>query len=63
MSETKYYEITGDDLSQFENSGPAFVTFGEVMVRDTPADNERLERSRQVWLSLAGSELTLAAML
>ena len=39
------------------------VTFGETMLRDTPADNERLERTRQVWLSLAGSELTLAVLL
>ena len=40
-----------------------FVTFGEVMIRDTPADNERPERCRQVWISLAGSEFTLAVML
>lgn len=60
MSETKYYEITGDDLAQFENSGPVFVTFGEVMVRDTPADMERPERTRLVNLSMAGSEYTLA---
>jgi len=60
LSETKYYEITGDDLSQFENSGPVFVTFGEVMVRDTPADMERPERTRLVNLSMAGSEYTLA---
>lgn len=39
------------------------MTVGEVMVRDTPADNERLERTRQVWVSLAGSEFTLAVML
>lgn len=39
---------------------PAFVTFGEVMVRDTPADNERPERTRLVHLSMAGSEFTLA---
>jgi len=56
----KHYEITGDDLSQFANRGPAFVTFGEVMVRDTPADMERPERSRLVNLSMAGSEYTLA---
>jgi 2-dehydro-3-deoxygluconokinase len=57
---TKYYEITRDDLSQFANRGPAFVTFGEVMVRDTPADMERPERTRLVHLSMAGSEYTLA---
>jgi 2-dehydro-3-deoxygluconokinase len=60
MSETRFYEITRDDLSQFANRGPAFVTFGEVMVRDTPADMERPERTRLVQLSMAGSEYTLA---
>lgn len=54
------YDITKDDLSKFADRGPAFVTFGEVMVRDTPADNERPERTRQVYLSMAGSEYTLA---
>jgi 2-dehydro-3-deoxygluconokinase len=60
MNNTKRYEITRDDLSQFANRGPAFVTFGEVMVRDTPADMERPERTRLVNLSMAGSEYTLA---
>jgi 2-dehydro-3-deoxygluconokinase len=60
MSETKYYEITRDDLGRFSDRGPAFVTFGEVMVRDTPADDERPERTRLVHLSMAGSEYTLA---
>lgn len=60
MNEMKHYEITGDDLGQFANRGPAFVTFGEVMVRDTPADTERPERTRLVNLSMAGSEYTLA---
>lgn len=60
MNSTKHYEITRDDLSQFANRGPAFVTFGEVMVRDTPADMERPERTRLVNLSMAGSEYTLA---
>ena len=32
------YDITKDDLSAFKDKGPAFVTFGEVMVRDTPND-------------------------
>lgn len=36
------------------------MTFGEVMVRDTPADMERPERTRLVNLSMAGSEYTLA---
>ena len=57
------YNIAKDDLSRFNGKGPAFVTFGETMVRDTPADLQRPERSRQVHLSLAGSELTLAALL
>jgi 2-dehydro-3-deoxygluconokinase len=39
---------------------PAFVSMGEVMVRDTPADGERPERTRLVHLSMAGSEYSLA---
>jgi 2-dehydro-3-deoxygluconokinase len=54
------YDITKDDLSAFVGKGPTFVTFGEVMLRDTPADNERPERTRTVHLSMAGSEYTLA---
>ncbi len=57
------YDITKDDLSAFQGTGPAFVTFGETMVRDTPADMQRLESTRQVHISLAGSELTLAMLL
>lgn len=57
------FNITKDDLSGFAGKGPAFVTFGETMVRDTPADMQRLESTRQVYLSLAGSELTLSMML
>ncbi len=60
MNKSGYYEITRDDLSKFADRGPAFVTFGEVMVRDTPADLERPERTRLVNLSMAGSEYTLA---
>jgi 2-dehydro-3-deoxygluconokinase len=60
MKDTNYYPITRDDLSQYANRGPAFVTFGEVMIRDTPADSERPERTRLVHLSMAGSEYTLA---
>ncbi len=56
--------ILEDDLTSVKRQeGSAFVTFGEVMVRDTPADMERLERTRQVSLSLAGSEYTLAMAL
>lgn len=54
------YDITRDDLSEFAGRGPAFVTFGETMVRDTPADLERPEQTRLVHLSMAGSEYTLA---
>ena len=54
------FDITRDDLSVFQGPDPAFVTFGEVMVRDTPADAERPERTRLVHLSMAGSEYTLA---
>jgi 2-dehydro-3-deoxygluconokinase len=53
-------DITDDDLSRAAGRGPAFVTYGEVMVRDTPADEERLERTRLVHLSLAGSEYSVA---
>lgn len=52
-----------DDLSSFAGKGPGFVTFGETMVRDTPADQQRLEATRLVHLSLAGSEFTLAVLL
>ena len=57
------YNITKDDLDDLWDGGPAFVTFGEVMVRDTPADMERPERTRMVYLSMAGSEYTLAIAL
>ena len=60
---TPFFDILNDDLGSYEGKGAVFVTLGEVMVRDTPADQERLERTRQVWLSLAGSEFTLAVML
>lgn len=57
------FDITKDDLSCFQGKEPAFVTFGETMVRDTPADEQRLEMTRKVYLSLAGSELTLSMTL
>jgi 2-dehydro-3-deoxygluconokinase len=57
---TTELDILHDDLSSFDTPGPAFVTFGEAMVRDTPADMERPERTRLVHLSMAGSEFTLA---
>lgn len=57
------FDITKDDLSRLQAGGPVFVTFGEVLVRETPADLERPERTRRVHLSLAGSEFTLATAL
>jgi 2-dehydro-3-deoxygluconokinase len=60
MTDIMRFDITKDDLARFEAQGPIFVTFGEVMVRDTPADMERAERTRLVHLSMAGSEYTLA---
>ena len=60
MPDTLKFDITKDDLIRFAGRGPAFVTFGETMVRDTPADSERPERTRLVHLSMAGSEYTLA---
>jgi 2-dehydro-3-deoxygluconokinase len=58
MKTNPYINITADDLSSFDPA--TFVTFGETMVRDTPADLERPERTRLVHLSMAGSEFTLA---
>lgn len=57
------WDILNDDLSKFAGRGPAFVTFGETMVRDMPADYQRPEKTNQVYLSLAGSEYTLALLL
>ena len=55
--------ILKDDLISFASRGPAFVTLGETMVRDMPADNQRPEATRQVCISMAGSEFTLAVAL
>lgn len=57
------FDITKDDLSAFSGRGPTFVALGETMVRDTPDDQERPERTRRVLISLAGSEYTLAIAL
>ena len=62
MSKRKH-DIIADDLTEFASSGPAFVTFGEPMIRDTPADEQRPERTRQVHVSIAGSEFTLTLAL
>ena len=59
MPDIPLFKITKDDLS-FLNGGLPFATMGEVMLRDTPADEERPERTRLVRLSMAGSEYTLA---
>jgi 2-dehydro-3-deoxygluconokinase len=58
MVEVPLFDIMADRIERHQ--GSTFVTFGEVMVRDTPADNERPERTRLVHLSMAGSEYTLA---
>jgi len=63
MIDTVPFDILKDDLTGYDRQHPAFVSFGETMIRDTPADNERIERTRQVWVSLGGSELTVAVML
>lgn len=63
MADDLIYDILQDDLSAFQAGGPAFVTFGETMVRDTPADGERPERTHTVYLSMAGSEYSLAIAL
>jgi 2-dehydro-3-deoxygluconokinase len=61
--EAVVFDITKDDLTSLQSKRPVFVTMGETMVRDSPADAERPERTRQVYLSLAGSEFTLAMIL
>ena len=66
MAELKY-DITKDDLSSLAGVGAAFVTLGEVMVRDTPADMERPEHPEnypqtpvgRVFQSLARKESSL----
>ena len=60
MEKIMNVDLDKDDLSNFEKVESAFVAFGEVMVRDTPADMERPERTRLVYVSMAGSEYTLA---
>lgn len=63
MMQNLRFNITKDDLNRFAGKGPIFVTFGETLVRDTPADFQRLERTANVHISLAGSELTVATLL
>ncbi len=57
------YDISNDNLSHFAGKGPAFVTYGETMIRDTPADMQRPECTRHVYISMAGSEYSLAILL
>ena len=56
------YDNTTDDL-RAQRRGSSFVTCGETMVRDTPADLKRPEPTREVHVSLAGSELSVAVLL
>lgn len=57
------WDITKDDLGQFQQKHPAFVTFGETMLRDTPADMQRAEMTKIIHIAFAGSEYTLAMLL
>jgi len=61
--QTLNWDITKDDLNKFRDKSPAFVTFGETMLRDTPADMQRAEMARMVHIAFAGSEYTLAMLL
>jgi 2-dehydro-3-deoxygluconokinase len=56
VSRALKYNILEDDLSGLAGKEPAFVTLGETMIRDTPADMQRAERSRHVDISPSGSE-------
>jgi 2-dehydro-3-deoxygluconokinase len=55
------FDITRDDLSGFAPC--SFVTLGETMLRETPADFQRPEVTRQVYLALAGSEFSITVLL
>lgn len=55
------WDFPNDDLSGFAEN--TFVTFGETMIRDTPADLQRPEMTRQVYVNLAGSEFSIAVLL
>lgn len=63
MTETLPFNILNDDLTAFSGPDPVCVGLGEVMLRDTPADQERLERTRLVHLSMGGTEYSLAIAL
>ncbi len=55
MSESEPKHMAGTA----ETAGPV-VTFGEAMVRLTPPDNERLERTRSLNVTIGGAELNTA---
>lgn len=55
--------LTEEEIRPFAGRSGVVVTFGETMLRDTPADLQRPEQTRLVHLSLAGSEATVAVML
>ena len=59
MPEADVFQITKDDLSALRQAAPVFVTFGEAMVRDTPADFKRPERPRLVRLWIRATRPTL----
>lgn len=54
------FNILEDNLSSFSGKQAVFVTFGETMIRDTPADVQRAERTRRVDISPSGSEHILS---
>lgn len=60
MNESLKFNILADDLSELTGNGPVFVTFGETMIRDTPGDFQRAERTRHIDISLSGSEFILS---
>lgn len=55
--------LSDEDIRPYAGRTGVVVTFGETMLRDTPADMQRPEQTRLVHLSLAGSECTVAMML
>ena len=57
------FDISKDDLNGFKPYEVVFASLGETMIRDMPVDMQRLEMTREVFVSLAGSELTLTVML
>jgi len=56
MTGSQPFNILDDDLNGFTHQDLHIVAFGETMVRDTPADMQRAERTRKLDISLSGSE-------